>query len=438
MHKLVEQETKLSHKNKALPDHWKQKELAQLTKEFISGGTPTTQKPELWGGSIPWTTSAPISDSAIKLETPQRFITEQGLRESASHLVPTNSLLVATRVGVGKAVVAPFDVAISQDLTGVVLDLEQTQPEFLAYQFKSGRIQTLLDGSKRGTTIKGISRFDLQQLILFLPPLPEQRAIAHVLQTVQNAIQSRRNELALERERKAALMQHLFTHGTRGEATKQTEFGGIPENWKVEVLDRCAVVQTGIAKGRKIDEAHAVELPYLRVANVQDGYLDLSEIKTIELLDSETERYKLYPGDVVVTEGGDFDKLGRGFLWNGAIPECVHQNHIFAVRAKRDKLLPEYLAYLIQSNYGKAYFLSVAHKTTNLACINSTKLKAFPTLLPSLTEQKELAAILQACDSKITALEKEIALQEELFRALLEELMSGRLSTPPLVEEKGK
>jgi hypothetical protein len=68
--------------------------------------------------------------------------------------------------------------------------------------------------------------------------------------------------------------------------------------------------------------------------------------------------------------------------------------------------LPEYLAYLIQSNYGKAYFLSVAHKTTNLACINSTKLEAFPTLLPSFTEQEQIAAILQACDSKITAWKK--------------------------------
>jgi type I restriction enzyme S subunit len=437
MYELVEQEIKHLPENKNLPNHWRQIELVQVTKEFISGGTPSTQRPELWDGSIPWTTSAPISEKAVWLEIPQRFISEQGLQESASHLVPANSLLVATRVGVGKAVVTPFDIAISQDLTGVILNLEQAQPEYIAYQFKSERIQNILDGSKRGTTIKGISRFDLQQLKLYLPPLPEQRAIARILQTVQNAIQARRKELDLERERKAALMQHLFTHGTRGEATKQTEFGRIPESWKVDVLDRCAVIQTGIAKGRKIDKAHAVEVPYLRVANVQDGYLDLSEIKTIELLDVEIERYKLYPGDVVVTEGGDFDKLGRGFLWNGEIPECVHQNHIFAIRAKSEVLLPEYLAYLIQSNYGKAYFLSVAHKTTNLACINSTKLKAFPTLLPSLTEQQQIAAVLQACDSKIAALEKERALQEELFRALLEELMSGRLSALPLVEAEG-
>jgi len=205
-------------------------------------------------------------------------------------------------------------------------------------------------------------------------------------------------------------------------------------HWDIQRLEYCAVIQTGIAKGRKLAREQVITLPYLRVANVQDGYLDLTEVKGIELLKSEADRYKLHLGDVVVTEGGDFDKLGRGFLWDGQIPDCVHQNHIFAVRANRRILLPEYLAYLIQSNYGKAYFLSVAHKTTNLACINSAKLKAFPALIPSLGEQKDIATILQACDSKITTLEKELSLHEELFRALLDELMTGRLSALPLVE----
>jgi type I restriction enzyme, S subunit len=97
-------------------------------------------------------------------------------------------------------------------------------------------------------------------------------------------------------------------------------------------------------------------------------------------------------------------------------------------------LVPEYFACLIQSNYGKAYFLSVAHRTTNLASINSTKLKAFPTLIPSLPEQKDIVIIIDACDAKIASLEQELALLEELFCALLEELMTGRLSTQPLIE----
>jgi len=171
------------------------------------------------------------------------------------------------------------------------------------------------------------------------------------------------------------------------------------------------------------------------VANVQDGFLDLSEIKEIVLAKDEVDRYRLQSGDVLLTEGGDFDKLGRGFVWHGQVADCVHQNHIFAVRADACKLLSDFLTYLIQSDYGKAYFLSVAHRTTNLASINSAKLKALPALLPSLAEQRAIADTLAACDSHIAALEREIALHEELFRALLEELMSGRLSALPLVEQ---
>ena len=160
-------------------------------------------------------------------------------------------------------------------------------------------------------------------------------------------------------------------------------------------------MQTGVAKGRSLNGAEVISVPYLRVANVQDGYLDLTEIKNIEIRRSELPRFSLRVGDVVLTEGGDFDKLGRGFIWNGEIAGCVHQNHIFAARANRSMILPEFLAYLTQSPYGKAYFLSVAHKTTNLACINTTKLKAFPALVPPLQDQQQIVHALTAVDRKI-------------------------------------
>lgn len=96
--------------------------------------------------------------------------------------------------------------------------------------------------------------------------------------------------------------------------------------------------------------------------------------------------------------------------------------------------MPEYLAYLIQSNYGKAYFLSVAHKTTNLASINTTKLKALPVPLSDLAEQRKIVEVIEACDNKLATLERETALCQEIFRAMLEELMTGRLSALPLVE----
>lgn len=273
-----------------------------------------------------------------------------------------------------------------------------------------------------------------QEITVALPPLSEQRAIAHVLETVQSAKAAREGELTLERERKALLLERLFTFGTVARMTlSSTAYGRVPADWQIRNLEQCAFIQTGVAKGRKLNGSRAIAVPYLRVANVQHGYLDLAEMKTLEIRESELKRYLLQPGDIVLTEGGDFDKLGRGFVWRGEVAPCIHQNHIFAVRPDRQLLSPEFLAYVVQSPFGRAYFLSVAHKTTNLACINKSKLGQLPVPLPLPSEQQSIVQVLSACDFKIAALERESKLATELFNALLEELMTGRLSVAPLI-----
>ena len=266
----------------------------------------------------------------------------------------------------------------------------------------------------------------LSERSLPLPPLPEQKKIAHILSTVQRAIEAQERIIQTTTELKKALMHKLFTEGLRNEPQKQTEIGPIPESWEVVPLSDCAVVQTGIAKGRKAKAEEAVEVPYLRVANVQDGYLDLSEMKTITIRKNEQQRFALQDGDVVLTEGGDFDKLGRGFIWHGQIDNCVHQNHVFAVRPDTSRLSSEFFAYQSQSPYGKRYFLSVAHKTTNLACINTTKLKAFPVLLPPSDQQKAIVDACHSIDGKIRVAKSKKTQLEVLYRTLLHELMTAK------------
>jgi len=259
------------------------------------------------------------------------------------------------------------------------------------------------------------------------PPLPEQRCISAVLSLVQRAIEQQERLIRLTSELKKALMHKLFTEGTRREPQKQTEIGPIPESWEVVPLGDCCQVQTGIAKGRKVEPGEAVTLPYLRVANVQDGYLDLSEMKEITIRRNEIERYSLREGDLVLTEGGDLDKLGRGFIWHCQIEQCVHQNHVFVVRPDQSRISVEYLAYLVQSPYGKAYFLSVAHKTTNLACINTTKLKGLAVLAPRIGEQKEISSALLKLDGKLRLHRKQQVLLQNLFRTLLHQLMTAEI-----------
>jgi type I restriction enzyme S subunit len=196
----------------------------------------------------------------------------------------------------------------------------------------------------------------------------------------------------------------------------------ISAKWKKLPLDHVAYIQTGLAKG-KTDIKNPRTVPYLRVANVQDGYLDLSLIKLIEVEESNIDRYLLKPGDVLLTEGGDFDKLGRGAIWQGEINPCLHQNHIFVVRPKDELLMPEFLSHLTGSAYGKSYFLKCSKQSTNLASINSTQLKEFPVLLPPLMEQKKIVEAIHEWDYAIEKNEGLIAAKKRKLKGFIKKLI---------------
>ncbi|MHB8528190.1 MAG: restriction endonuclease subunit S [Caulobacteraceae bacterium] len=171
--------------------------------------------------------------------------------------------------------------------------------------------------------------------------------------------------------------------------------------WAIVSLGSVAHIQTGVAKNAHTKLRNPIELPYLRVANVQDGYLDLSEMKSIIVESDDVARYALRSGDVLMTEGGDFDKLGRGAVWAGQVDLCLHQNHVFAVRPNLAELLPDFLTAYCSSAFGKRYFLACSKQTTNLASINSSQLREMPLPVPPLPEQRRIVAVLDAWDRAI-------------------------------------
>jgi restriction endonuclease S subunit len=248
-----------------------------------------------------------------------------------------------------------------------------------------------------------------------VPPFPEQEKIATILTAVDDKLNVIARQIEATQTLKQGLMQALFS---RGVGTQDVN------DWPIVSLQEVAEVRTGVAKGKKGMKT-PLELPYLRVANVQDGRIDLTEIKTIEVEAAQVQRYALQPGDVLMTEGGDFDKLGRGDVWEGQISPCLHQNHVFSVRPASDKLNSYYLAALAASDYGRRYFLSCAKRTTNLASINSSQLKAFPVVLPSLAVQEEIAKVVDAVNAKIAVLEEKRAAYQTLKRGLMQKLLTG-------------
>jgi len=200
------------------------------------------------------------------------------------------------------------------------------------------------------------------------------------------------------------------------------------DGWKKVTLGDVASIQTGVAKNDGYS-GETVEIPYLRVANVQDGFLDLSEIKKIKIPVEKKNRFLLQKGDVIMTEGGDFDKLGRGTIWDGQISPCAHQNHLFVVRTDCTKLNPFFLSYLSASSYGRLYFRLSSKQSTNLASINSTQLSHFPILLPPLEEQNNIVNTISIWDFAIEKTENLIEKKEALFNWYAKRiLISGKTS----------
>ncbi|SRR6266487_19196 len=321
-----------------------------------------------------------------------------------------------------------------------LLPNEKAFPKFVYYLCQSKFVvpvaKKLVSGSTPSRQRVDITSF--YKIPIPLPPLPEQHAIVDILQTVQQAIQARCKELELERERKAALIQYLFTHGTRNEPRKQSEIGEIPMSWEICCIQNISEIAYGLTVNKARSQSEQL-VPYLAVMNVTRGALRLEEVKFIGTLVGDSKRYRLQKGDVLLIEGnGNPALLGSAAVWNDELPFALHQNHLIRVRPNSDFILSDWLMYYLNSDNGRAQLLGKAKTSSGLHSINSRVVANLQIPLPSLSEQATITKTINACNAKIRALEKESTLHEELFLALLDELMTGRISTLPLVEQLEK
>ena len=210
-----------------------------------------------------------------------------------------------------------------------------------------------------------------------------------------------------------------------------SDLPALPEGWCWASLDQVSAVVGGITKGQKILDRHPTrEVPYLRVANVQRGYLDLREVKRIPARESEIEMYRLEPGDILFTEGGDRDKLGRGWVWDGEIDECIHQNHVFRARLISAEMQSKIISWAGNS-YGQFWFSRAGKQSVNLASINLTVLRSFPVPVVPAAEQQQIVEIVEDQLSTIERLEAgietKLAGAQALRQAILKHAFSGKL-----------
>lgn len=331
---------------------------------------------------------------------------------------------------------------------GKFVPSDKINNQYLFYLVSSSSVQSKFDAFFAGGAQKNISPKQIESVNFLIPKsTTEQAQIATILSKVDEAISQTEQLIAKYSRIKTGLMQDLLTKGIdengkiRSEEThefKDSPLGRIPKEWSIVSLGNFSEISSGLTLGKEYPEYGTEAMPYLRVANVQDGYLDLNEIKYIRVPYNQIGKLLLKKGDVLMNEGGDFDKLGRGTVWNDEIPNCLHQNHVFKVRLDKQKMLPEYLAFYSASSYGKIFFIVSSKQSTNLASINKTQLLGFPIIKPELIEQHRIINVLDNYSNLLKDHETNLSKLQSIKTGLMQDLLSGKVRVNHLMDEKAK
>lgn len=210
--------------------------------------------------------------------------------------------------------------------------------------------------------------------------------------------------------------------------SKDEKLFDIPNGWEWAKLEDIVIIQSGITKGRKLTGRELIAVPYLRVANVQRGHLLLDSMQLVEIPVEEVDKYEVLSRDLLITEGGDWDKVGRTAIWNNELPYVAHQNHIFKARIFLEIQNELWLETYLNSSYARSYFAGSSKQTTNLASINKTQLRRCLIALPPLSEQQrimtKLDELIQICDQLSTKLKLSQTTQVQLTDALVEQALA--------------
>lgn len=335
----------------------------------------------------------------------------------------------------------PSRLMLSDKIFRLEIDRSRCLPQFLAYALSTTdarrQIQSAISGA--AGLANNLPQSEVRALELFLPTKEVQFRVVAVLDrkttVIDELIAKKEGLLFLLGQKKQALVDRVLTRGlSAAPLLKPTDLPWVPaapETWRVVRLKHLGTIRPGITLGREVRGELLEARPYLRVANVQNGYLRLDDISTIEVTHSEAARCELRPGDVLMNEGGDNDKLGRGYVWEGQVPGCLHQNHVFAVRLKKG-FDPYWVNFATQASYLRDYFLSRAKQSTNLASISARNLGEAPVLVPSShAEATELVKYLQAALSNLqktaSLVEASVSRLREYRQTLITAAVTGQI-----------
>jgi type I restriction enzyme S subunit len=340
--------------------------------------------------------------------------------EGSRTRIQTNDILISITADLGRAALMSEvreNSYINQHVA-LARPVKEINSRYLAWYLSSDVVQRQWIKQQRGATKLGLGLDDIRSIAVPLPLRPEQDAIAAAIEEQFSRLDAGTSALSRARaniNRLKSTVLSLVSEGT--------------SSWIA--LGDIADVVGGVTKDTKKQNNPAlVGVPYLRVANVQRGYLDLSQVATIRVPSATARKLRLESGDILFNEGGDRDKLGRGWVWEGQIPDCIHQNHVFRARLLDGSYEPKFIS-MHGNSFGRAWFDKNGKQTTNLASLSLTTLKSFPVPKIPIEAQREIVAEIERRLSILSAIEEEtyVALRRaaSLRTSVLESAFSGKL-----------
>lgn len=453
----------------ALPTHWQWVPLTQVAR-LESGHTPSRKVAEYWGGEVPWVgiRDARANHGGLIHGTAQQ-ITEEGLENSSARLLPAGTVCLSRTASIGYVVVLGVPMATSQDFLNWTCT-SALDPHFLKYVLMAEGSEGLA-AFGRGSVHTTIYFPTAAAIHIALPPIEVQRYVVSVLDEALRRTTHVRASLDAAQSAADLLESVALSAALRGELTgtdtslppsgdmsaagkhapgtlvrrlKAEALGHrFPASWEWTHLGTIAEVQGGLTKNRREEiRGGARHVPYLRVANVQRGRLDLSDVRTVAASEDDVQRLALQKGDLLLNEGGDRDQLGRGWTWDEQLPECIHQNHVFRARIReRSKFDPTFLAYWANSEFASQYFFNVASQSVNLASISKRNLSLLPVPMPELAEQKRIVVAIGEAAGRIgetrTAIKRGRDAVDQVEAAIMRLALQGRIQPLPSSGIKG-
>lgn len=388
--------------------------------DFIGGGTPSKQVENFWCGNIPWISSSDLIESSIWKINITRHITAEAVAKSATHICPRNTVLVVSRVGVGKVAIAPFEVCTSQDFTNLVS--KKHDARFLAYCIQNK--MKIMAEKTQGTSIKGVTVENIAQMEIGLPPQEEQTAIAEALSDIDNLISSMQKLIEKKKAIKQGATQELLTGKKR--------LPGFSGEWRTYKLGELGSFDKGCGISRA--ESNTGNFPAVRYGELYTKHTDYVR-----------QYYSCISGDVAQTAKrvtfGDilFAASGETKEEIGVCAAIVDRRDIFAggdivVFTPTTEINPIFLGTLLNMPFVQKQ-KSERGQGDAVVHIHADSLSEIIISMPEKNEQEAIATVIKDFNDEIEQLEKKLAKYQQIKQGMMQELLTGRIR---LVDADGK